>query len=95
MVSARSSFFLPRKAIIMDDLDILIAATKTTLLDIARQAAVLGNALQNAAPGDKMNAPNNSVQYLLSIAESLTNIGGECEKLLSTSSVVPPQPKLS
>lgn len=65
----------------MTDLAIIKATAKTSLLEIAKQAAALGNGLQNAAPGDRAGSPNNSVQYLLSTAESLAKIAEECEKL--------------
>lgn len=65
----------------MTDLAIIRATAKTSLLEIAKQATALGNGLQNAAPGDRAGAPNNSVQYLLSIADSLTKTAEDCEKL--------------
>lgn len=65
---------------IMSDLTILAGSVKTTLLEIAHHASALGTGLQNAAPGDKTGTPNNSVQYLLGISESLLKIAEECEK---------------
>lgn len=67
-----------RMAFYMSDAVILAAFVKTGLKEIARQAAALGVGLQNAAPGDKAGAPNNSVSYLLSISENLTKIADEC-----------------
>lgn len=68
---------------IMSDVALLVVTVKTTLSDLARQANALGIGLQNAAPGDKLLAPNHSVQYLLSISESLLKIAKECDKLLN------------
>lgn len=68
----------------MSEMAIIAASMKSTLKEIAKQATALGTGLQNAAPGDKTGAPNNSVQYLLSIAENLGKIAEECDKLLST-----------
>lgn len=67
--------------IAMSDIMIIAASAKTTLLEIAKQAAALGTGLQNAAPGDKTGAPNNSVQYLLQTSEVLTKLAEDCEKL--------------
>jgi hypothetical protein len=58
--------------VVMSDTAILAAMAKTTLTEIAKQANALGVGLQNAAPGDKAAAPNNSVQYLLDVASCLT-----------------------
>lgn len=65
---------------IMSDLTILAASVKTTLLEIARHASALGTGLQNAAPGERTGAPNNSVQYLITISETLTKYAEECER---------------
>ena len=66
----------------MSDAMVLAASIKTSLLEIAKQAAALGSGLQNAAPGDKnASAPNNSVTYLLKTAENITRIAEECGKL--------------
>ncbi|VVC75123.1 hypothetical protein AQUSIP_03990 [Aquicella siphonis] len=70
----------------MSDAVILAASVKTTLLEIAKQAGALGTGLQNAAPGDKSGTPNNSVSYLLSIADSLAKIANECDKISATPS---------
>lgn len=67
---------------IMSEMAIIAASMKSTLKEIAKQATALGTGLQNAAPGDKTGAPNNSVQYLLSVAENLAKIAEECDKLL-------------
>lgn len=64
--------------LIMSDTAIITSTARTTLLEIAKQAAALGTGLQNAAPGDKTGAPNNSVQYLLAISEALSKIAEEC-----------------
>lgn len=72
----------PGILLIMSDLAILAASTRATLLDVARQSAGLGIGLQNAAPGDRAGVPNNSVQYLLETAESLTNLAQQCEQLV-------------
>ena len=64
-------------AIIMSDSDILAATVKSALREIAKQASALGVGLQNAAPGDKTDKPNNSVQYLLNIADELAKIADD------------------
>lgn len=64
----------------MSDALILAASIKMTLLEIAKQAGALGTGLQNAAPGDKAGAPNNSVSYLLNISKDLTQLADECGK---------------
>lgn len=56
----------------MSDTAIVASMVKSALAEIAKQANALGVGLQNAAPGDKAGAPNNSVQYLLDIAACLT-----------------------
>ena len=71
--------YVTRTAVVMSDVDILAATVKTSLREIAKQASALGVGLQNAAPGDKGETPNNSVQYLLGIAEELANIADECD----------------
>lgn len=79
MLSNKAEIFQPtRLVIIMSDLAILAASIKTALLDIAKQAQALGVGLQNAAPGDKLGAPNNTVQYLLETAENLAKMAQEC-----------------
>jgi len=84
--------FQPRVAFVMSEMDILAATVKTTLRDIAKQAAGLGSGLQNAAPGDKAEKPNHSVQYLMGIAGALEKVVAECDALLATSSS-PTKPK--
>ena len=59
------------------DISIVVA----TLLDIAKQASALGVGLQNAAPGNETGIPNNTVQYLTDISETLINIAEECKKI--------------
>lgn len=71
--------------IVMSDLAILAASTKKTFLDLAKQSSALGIGLQNAAPGDKTGTPNNSVQYLLEIAENLNTLAQLCDQLISAS----------
>lgn len=71
--------------IVMSDLAILAASTKTTLLEIAKQSAALGIGLQNAAPGDSSGSPNPSVQYLLETAEQLNKIAELCDSIISPS----------
>lgn len=69
--------------IIMSDLALLIASTKTTILQIAQQSNALANGLQNVAPGTKTGVANNSVQYLFGITDDLIKIADRCEELLS------------
>jgi len=67
----------------MRDTAIAAAAAKTTLIEIANQANLLGNGLLNASPGAKTGAVNPAVQYLLETAQTLVAIASECEKLYS------------
>lgn len=67
---------------IMSELAIIAASAKTTINSLAKQIYALGEGLQNAAP-EKAGVPNKSVQYLLSVAESLDKIAEECDKFLS------------
>lgn len=71
----------------MSELAIITASMQGTLKEIAKQASALGTGLQNAAPGDKLGTPNNSVQYLLAIAETLDQVAEECGKLLNSLSM--------
>lgn len=86
MLIGKRNLYESGVVIIMSDIAILAATVKTTLLDIAKQAQALGTGLQVAAPGDKSGAPNNSVQYLLTISENLVASAKECEALLAPSS---------
>ena len=70
------------EAHVMTDTAIITALAKTSLQDVAKQASALGAGLLNAAPGDKVGVPNNSVQYLLETAEALIKIADECDKVL-------------
>ncbi len=65
----------------MSDTAIIASLAKTTLAEIAKQANTLGVGLQNAAPGDKTGTPNNSVQYLVEVAEMLNKKVEEFSKL--------------
>ena len=93
MLITEHDHYQPRMVIVMSEMDILTATLKTTLREIAKQAAALGTGLQNAAPGDKTEKPNKSVQYLLGIADELEKKAEECEALLAEISK-PTQPKL-
>lgn len=68
---------LTRAAIVMSDTDILAATIKSALREVAKQASALGVGLQNVAPGDKGDKPNNSVQYLLTIADELAKLADD------------------
>ena len=63
----------------MSEIAVLTTMVKTTLLDVAKQAAALGVGLQNVAPS-KTGESNYSVQYLLTISEDIVRIAEECEK---------------
>ena len=54
-----------KKALVMADIAIIIASTKGSFLNVAKQAAALGVGLQNAAPG-KANVQNNRCRELFS-----------------------------
>ena len=77
---------LTRAAIVMSDTDILAATIKSALRDVAKQASALGVGLQNAAPGDKGDAPNKSVQYLLTIADEIAKLADDHDLPSSESS---------
>lgn len=68
----------------MSELAIWAATIKTSLRDIGKQASALGTGLQNAAPGDKTGAPNNSVQYLTETSEQLEHVVEQIEKMLES-----------
>jgi hypothetical protein len=78
-----------RIVIVMSEIAVQAATVKTRLLEIAHQATKLAFGLQNAAPGDK-EAPNPSIQYLLAIAEKLTNIAEDCDEIAYPSSISSP-----
>lgn len=82
MFNTESSSFQERRMIVMTDSTILTASVKASLHEIAKQAQGLGIGLLNAAPGDKADTPNNSILYLLAIAENLDNLAKACEDLL-------------
>lgn len=67
---------------LVSDLAIIAASTKSTLLDIGKQANALGAGLQNAALGDRAGVPNPSVQYLLDIADELNLLAAKCDELI-------------
>lgn len=86
------SVFEVGRVIVMSDLAIVAASAKSTCQEIAKQAHALGTGLANAAPGDKMGTPNNSVQYLLDTAESLQKVVDEISLLMTASNTPPPGP---
>lgn len=81
----KENVFLSSKRVvfIMHDIAILAASVKTTLLEVSNQALALGNGLLNAAPGDNLANPNNSVKYLLHIHETLAKLAEECDQFLT------------
>lgn len=68
----------------MNELDMIILNIKNELLNMAKQAHALGIGLQNVAPGDKLGTSNQTVEYLLSIADRLHEVAVNCEALMST-----------
>ena len=72
----------PMEAFIMADIAATVTFARATLLQIAKQASVLGNGLQNIAPNAKAGEDNPSVQYLLSTSENILKLAEQCEKLL-------------
>lgn len=87
--SWRFPITITRPAVVMTDLAIVTASTKSGLHEIASQATGLAVGLQNAAPSDKLNTSNKSIQYLFDVADCLEKLAEECEKLL------PPESKRS
>lgn len=85
MIINKTEFHQPGIVIIMSDVTIIAASTKNSLLELSKQTSALGIGLQNAAPGEKLGKPNNSVQYLLETSESLAKIAEECDAFLQTS----------
>lgn len=83
MIIRQTEIYPIRVISYMSDAAILAASIKTGLLDVAKQAAALGTGLQNAAPGTKAGAPNNSVSYLLAVSDSLSKLAQECGKIQS------------
>jgi hypothetical protein len=65
----------------MSDDSALVALVQSTLTEIAKQSSALGHGLQIAAPADRASTANNSIDYLLSVAEALTSAASECGKL--------------
>lgn len=86
MLKNERDHYQPRMIFVMSDMDILTATIKSTLREIAKQANALGTGLQNAAPGEKSEKPNNSVQYLLGIADVLEKASEDCSDILTESS---------
>lgn len=73
----------------MSEIAIEAASTKTKLLEIAKQAAVLSAGLQNAAPGER-ETPNASIQYLTAIADLLAEIADNCDEVTHPAATTPP-----
>jgi hypothetical protein len=67
----------------MSEIAVIAATAKVSLQEIAKQAKALATGLQNAAPGDKVSNPNNSILYLFDTAENLSKLAEECESFLS------------
>lgn len=65
----------------MSDAAILAASVKAALIEVAKQAEGLAMGLQNAAPAEKTGTPNNSIQYLLNIADSINTMAADYEKI--------------
>lgn len=77
MLNREIKFYQNESVIFMSNSAILAASIKVALREIAKQAKTLGTGLQNAAPGDKAGTPNNTVQYLLSMAENIEKTAEE------------------
>jgi hypothetical protein len=67
----------------MIEIAVLAVSIKSTLHEIAKQSSALGVGLQNAAPGEKVGTPNNTIQYLLETSDNLNQKADECDKILS------------
>jgi hypothetical protein len=85
MLIKKTEFYQTGIVIIMSDLAIVAASLKNTLLEISKQASALGVGLQNAAPGEKVGAANNSVQYLLETSKGIAKIAEGCGEFLIAS----------
>ncbi len=83
MLISKAETHTVRLGVIMSDVAIMAATIKSKLLEVAKQAAALGEGLQNAAPGDKAGSANPSVQYLLAISESLKTLANDCESSMN------------
>lgn len=62
----------------MSDVELSAIATKRELEDLAKQAKLLGNGLQNVAPGDSPSA-----QYLLDTAASIEKVTEKVDEILT------------
>ncbi|HEU5280974.1 MAG TPA: type IVB secretion system protein IcmQ [Gammaproteobacteria bacterium] len=64
---------------LMGDIAHQATSTKQALLELAKQVNALGEGLQHAAPSDKTDTPNPSIEYLLAMAEVLNELAVECD----------------
>lgn len=79
----------------MSELAIVAATMKVRLREISNQAKALATALHNAAPGDKKpGVPNNSIEYLFNVAESLAESADKCEKTHQPPEASPNKPEM-
>jgi hypothetical protein len=86
MLIRESCFPQSGMVFVMSDIAIIAAFTKKSLHDLSGQLRRLGEGLQNAAPGEKMGAPNKSVQYLLAAADHLMELAAECDEIIRLAS---------
>lgn len=67
----------------MGDIAHQAASTKQALLELAKQVNTLGEGLQHAAPTDKTNTPNPSIEYLIATANMLNGLASACEHVVN------------
>ena len=65
----------------MSDIAHQASTARQTLLALAKQANALAVGLQNAAPSDKSNQANPSIEYLVSVVAMLNKMADACQAL--------------
>lgn len=67
----------------MGDIAHQAASAKQTLLELAKQVHTLGEGLQHAAPSNKTDTPNPSIEYLIAAADILNASAAACDAVTS------------
>lgn len=65
----------------MGDIAHQATSTKQALLELAKQVNTLGVGLQHAAPSDKTDTPNPSIEYLIATADMLNALAASCDQV--------------